>query len=87
MSWIARCTEHHGREALPTSDSLLMCSAMQDYDEALSLDGSSVLALLRKGKALWALKKPKVMLGCFTACTCGQQHCVHTARIVKPRYL
>ena len=43
-------------------DELLVCSAMQDYDQALSLDGSSVVALLRKGKALWALNKPKVAL-------------------------
>ena len=38
----------------------MLCAGMQDYDEALSLDASSVLALLRKGKAWWALNKPEV---------------------------
>ena len=33
---------------------------MQDYDEALSSDVSCVLALVRKGKALWALKRTEV---------------------------
>ena len=39
---------------------LIKCIGVQDYDEALSLDELHVQALLRKGKALWALNKTEV---------------------------
>ena len=54
------CTWHVRGSQIGRRTRLTIGTNMQDYDEALRLDASCALALVRKGKALLALKRTEV---------------------------
>ena len=65
---VCPCTARCGPSDCMLQQAILSGTNVQDYDEALSLDAHCVVALVRKGKALWALKRTEVLYQC---CCCS----------------